>query len=172
VPEDRRTEGLIAVRTAAENIVLGSGRSSGGLGYASRRRVMRAARDAARRVRLPEHRLGVPAGVLSGGNQQKVMLARALVARPSVLLVDEPTRGVDVGAKAEILRLLLDLADEGTAVVVVSEEIDELLAVVDRVLVLRVGRIVAEHRAVDVRLDQVLNEMFPASAAPELEEVS
>jgi rhamnose transport system ATP-binding protein len=80
---------------------------------------------------------------LSGGNQQKVLLARALLQDPAVLLVDEPTRGVDVGVRAEVHRLLLELAARGKAIVVASSEIDELFVLADRILVLARGRVTA-----------------------------
>ena len=96
------------------------------------------------RIKTPSH--DTPVGRLSGGNQQKVLLARWLALAPKVLLLDEPTRGIDVGAKAEILQLVMDLRREGLAVVFVSAEIDEVVRVCDRVLVLR-------DRAVVTQLD-------------------
>jgi len=83
--------------------------------------------------------LETPVGNLSGGNQQKVALARWLAARPSVLILDEPTQGVDVGAKAEIHRLMVDLADEGMAILMVSSELPEVLGMSDRVAVMHEG---------------------------------
>lgn len=84
------------------------------------------------------------AGSLSGGNQQKVLFARSLVRKPTVMLADEPTRGVDVGAKSEIHGVIRSIADEGLAVVVISSELPELLALSDRILVMRDGELVAE----------------------------
>ncbi len=93
-------------------------------------------------VRAPSEE--VTAGNLSGGNQQKVVLAKALMAEPQILLLDEPTKGVDVGAKQEIYRVISDLARQGIAMVVVSSEMPELLSLCDRILVLARGRVVLE----------------------------
>jgi ribose transport system ATP-binding protein len=97
----------------------------------------------------------VPVGTLSGGNQQKVVFGRQLLTGPRVLLLDEPTRGVDIGAKAEIYRLLHRLAADGTAVLLASSELPELTGVCDRILVLRRGRIAAELPG-DADHDQIL----------------
>jgi ribose transport system ATP-binding protein len=89
---------------------------------------------------------GVTAGSLSGGNQQKVLLARLLETRPKVLLLDEPTRGIDVGAKSQIYQIIDDLARAGAAILVISSELPELVGISDRALVMRDGRIVGEVR--------------------------
>lgn len=102
---------------------------------------------------------------LSGGNQQKVVLARWLMRECRVLLLDEPTRGVDVGARAEIYRLVRDLADAGVAVVVVSSEIEEVLGLSDRVLVVREGRMVHSAPAADLDESQVLDLVMEGRAA-------
>ena len=86
----------------------------------------------------------VNVGALSGGNQQKVLLARLLAVEPSVLILDEPTRGVDIGAKSEIYRLIDELARRGTAVLVISSELPEVVGICDRVLVMREGRLAGE----------------------------
>ena len=88
--------------------------------------------------------LEAPAGTLSGGNQQKLMFARALLGEPSVLIADEPTRGIDVGAKREIYELLVALAASGVAILLISSEIEEILGLAHRIVVMRAGRIVAE----------------------------
>jgi len=96
-------------------------------------------------VRLtPAARDDAPVKTLSGGNQQKVVLAKWLLARPRVLLLDEPTRGIDVGAKFEIYQLIHELADDGAGVLVISSELEELIGICDRVLVMRRGEIVDE----------------------------
>jgi ribose transport system ATP-binding protein len=143
-PEDRKRDGLVLGMMVRENITL-----------PVLRRFVRAGRIDAHREREVAERLAVevdlrppnverPAGTLSGGNQQKVVLARGLLADAAILLFDEPTRGVDVGAKVEIHRQIRALADEGRAVLVISSELPEILALADRVLVLREGRTTGE----------------------------
>jgi ABC-type sugar transport system ATPase subunit len=95
-------------------------------------------------VQLVARSLDVPVRVLSGGNQQKTLLARALLCRPRVLICDEPTRGVDVGAKEQIYRILLDLANRGIAIIVISSELKELLAICHRLVVVREGQVCEE----------------------------
>ena len=108
-----------------------------------------------------------PAGELSGGNQQKVSLAKWMLTRPKVLIVDEPTRGVDVGAKAEIHRLLDELARSGVAVLLISSEMTEILALADRILVVREGRLVGELSRSEATEDAILRLAagVPATAA-------
>ena len=96
------------------------------------------------RLKIRLASLDHPVSSLSGGNQQKVVIAKALAAEPSVLLLDEPTRGIDIGAKAEIHHLIRELADEGMAVVMVSSVLPELLQASDRIMVMKRGRTVAE----------------------------
>jgi ABC-type sugar transport system ATPase subunit len=140
VPEDRAAAGILPELTAAENIVVSDLSSAARLGVVSKRRLAAAAGSAADGMHFPRERLGDLAGGLSGGNQQKLLLARAAHSRPRVLLADEPTRGVDVGAKAEIMRTIKELAASGMAVIVVSSELEDLELLCDRVLVLAGGR--------------------------------
>ena len=98
----------------------------------------------AARLQLKFHRLQDSVGTLSGGNQQKVVLGKWLATGPQVLIVDEPTRGIDVGTKAEVHRLLSELAGQGVAVLMISSELPEVLGMADRVLVMREGKLVAE----------------------------
>ena len=107
----------------------------------------RFASDWAKRLQLRYGRLSDPASSLSGGNQQKIVLAKWLARRPSLLIVDEPTRGIDVGTKAEVHRLLSDLANEGVAILMISSELPEVLGMADRVIVLFEGRVVGRVRA-------------------------
>ena len=103
---------------------------------------------------------------LSGGNQQKVVVAKSLAREPNVLLLDEPTRGVDVGAKSEIYRLMDDLAKEGKAILLISSELEEVLSMADRVLVMREGRISGEFSRTEATQESV---MTAATGGPEQE---
>ncbi len=144
VPEDRRAQGLVMDLSIARNTSLASlGRLRRGLFIrgADERRL---AADWAARLRLKLARLSDPAWALSGGNQQKLVLAKWLARRPSVLIVDEPTRGIDVATKAEVHRLLSDLAGQGVAILMISSELPEILGMADRVLVMHEGRLSAE----------------------------
>lgn len=151
-PEERKTEGIIAELTVRENIVLAL-QAKRGLA----RPLSGSEQDeiAARFIKLLDIRPPEPErpiGLLSGGNQQKVLLARWLATAPRLLLLDEPTRGIDVGAHAEIIRLIRELCDDGLALLVISSELDEIVTYSDRVIVLRdrahVGQLQGE--AVDV----------------------
>ena len=148
VPEDRRQQGLVMPASIASNIVLASLRRLAQLGFLRRSAENRFAADWAVKLQIKYGRLSNPVSSLSGGNQQKVVLAKWLARRPSLLIVDEPTRGIDIGTKAEVHRLLDELAGEGVAILMISSELPEVLRVADRILVMREGRLVAEldHR--------------------------
>jgi ABC-type sugar transport system ATPase subunit len=117
------------------------------------------------RLGFARQRLVAPAGTLSGGNQQKLVLAKCVRTAPRVLLVDEPARGIDVGAKAEIFALLQDLSEQGMAMLVVSEDIEELVAFVDRVVVLCRGQVTAELDAAQATPDALGRAMFPVAVS-------
>ena len=144
VPEDRRLQGLVMDLSIQRNVTqtrLGSLTRLGLLVGDGERRL---ARDWTARLRTKYQRLDDPVHTLSGGNQQKVVLAKWLATAPKVLIVDEPTRGIDVGTKAEVHRLMSGLAADGVAVLMVSSELPEVLGMADRVLVMREGRLVRE----------------------------
>jgi ribose transport system ATP-binding protein len=144
VPEDRRTEGLALDHSVVANTVLsvvGKIAKAGVVSAAAERRVAGKTVD---RLGVKLRSLTDPAGSLSGGNQQKIVLGRGLTTEPSLLLLDEPTRGVDVGAKAEIYRLLGETAARGVGILLASSEPAELVGVCDRVVVLHGGRSVRE----------------------------
>jgi rhamnose transport system ATP-binding protein len=144
VPEDRRQQGLVMELSIERNIGLTQLRAMRRGPLISRRIERDRAADWALRLRLKFARLADAVGVLSGGNQQKVVLAKWLATEPTVLIVDEPTRGIDVGTKAEVHRLLSELAAEGLAVLMISSELPEVLGMADRILVMHEGRLVAE----------------------------
>jgi rhamnose transport system ATP-binding protein len=144
VPEDRRQQGLVMDMSVQQNVALASlgNLEKGGLIRASAERAM--ASDWATRLKIRYGRLTDPVSMLSGGNQQKVVLAKWLGRKPSLLIVDEPTRGIDVGTKAEVHHLLTDLARSGVGILMISSELPEVLGVSDRILVMREGSLVAE----------------------------
>jgi ABC-type sugar transport system ATPase subunit len=139
IPEDRK-QGLVLGMSAQENIVLADLGAAASAGFLSERRLRDCASNAVRGYAFDRRRLSAVAGSLSGGNQQKLLLARWRHRPPRILLADEPTRGIDVGAKEEILSKLRDLAVSGLAILFVSSELEEVIAVSDRILVLSAGR--------------------------------
>ncbi|HEX6685034.1 MAG TPA: sugar ABC transporter ATP-binding protein [Candidatus Limnocylindrales bacterium] len=144
VPEDRRQQGLVMELSVERNATLPRrwALARGGLLFGGAER--RAADGWARRLQVKAGRLTDAVSLLSGGNQQKVVLAKWLATAPRVLIVDEPTRGIDVGTKAEVHRLLSQLAADGVAVLMVSSELPEVLGMADRVLVMHEGRLTAD----------------------------
>jgi ribose transport system ATP-binding protein len=141
VPEDRRGRGIIAAMTVRDNLTLPTLGAYARLGLVNRSAETRAAEDSAAALTVKAASIEAPVATLSGGNQQKVVLGKWLAIRPRVMIFDEPTQGVDVGAKAEIHRLIRRLADEGAAVVMISSDLEEIVAESDRVAVMHDGRI-------------------------------
>jgi rhamnose transport system ATP-binding protein len=144
VPEDRRQQGLVMDLSIARNATMTRMGTLARLGLIRSAAENRLAREWATRLQLKFHRLEDPAGFLSGGNQQKVVLAKWLATEPKLLIVDEPTRGIDVGTKAEVHRLMSELAGRGVAVLMISSELPEVLGMADRVLVMHEGRLTDE----------------------------
>ncbi|GAA1019959.1 hypothetical protein Aple_037160 [Acrocarpospora pleiomorpha] len=155
-PENRRRDGIVPLMGVDENIVMSDLRQVSRYGVLDRGALRRAARALIDRLAIKTARPGTPIGTLSGGNQQKAVLARWLHAGSDVLLLDEPTRGVDVEAKRQIYDQMRRLTDDGRAVVFVSSEVEELADVCDRVVVLRGGRAVAELSGEQIELNRVL----------------
>lgn len=144
VPEDRRAQGLVMDMSIERNIGLTGFAETTRAGLMNRRAERDRAVDWAVKLQVKYARLADVVGTLSGGNQQKVVLAKWLATAPQVLIVDEPTRGIDVGTKAEVHRLLSSLAAEGVAVLMISSDLPEILGMADRVLVMHEGRLAAE----------------------------
>jgi len=145
VPEDRRKQGLVLESSVSGNATLAIRKQLTASGFLTKNAENAAARIWASRLEVKTFALDTEAGTLSGGNQQKVVLAKWLATNPSVLIIDEPTRGIDVGTKAEVHRLLSQLAGEGLAILMISSELPEVLGMADRVLVVREGRITADQ---------------------------
>jgi ribose transport system ATP-binding protein len=144
VPEDRKDQGLFLEMSSGQNITLNMLKEDSKAGIVNWRTLGRIAQDAVENFNIRLANLEIRAMDLSGGNQQKLLLARWLAIKPRVLLLDEPTRGVDIGAKSEIYRIISGLAKTGVAVLMVSSELPEVIGLSDRVLVMRQGKIVGE----------------------------
>ena len=144
VPDDRRRDGLVPTRNVAQNLALASLGSLSTGGFVRRARQREAVRWAFKAFGIKADTPTAPILSLSGGNQQKVLIGRALLRKPRLLLLDEPTRGVDVAAKADIYHLVRSLAAEGLAVLVASSELPELAGWCDRLVILREGRVVVD----------------------------
>ena len=160
IPEDRKDQGLVMRRPILENLSLATLSGVSVMGVLRMRAERRIASKLVERCDIRLGSLSDPTWSLSGGNQQKVLLAKWFAAAPRVLLVDEPTRGVDIAAKALIHRLLVGYADSGGAVLLVSSEIEELLVVSQRIYVLRQGVITGEFATSDVSREAVLSAAF------------
>jgi D-xylose transport system ATP-binding protein len=141
--EDRKRDGLVAAASVGDNLVLATLRRFTRHGWIDAGARDRTAGEWISKLRIKTPTLATPVARLSGGNQQKTVFGRVLMTRPRVLLLDEPTRGIDVGAKAEVYRLIAELAANGMAILLVTSELPELLGLSHRVLVLSAGRQVA-----------------------------
>lgn len=155
-PEGRKDEGIIGPLSVAENTVLTDWSKVSGKVGLDKGAVRNAAMDIIERLSVKTHDENTPIENLSGGNQQKVVIGRWLHAGSSVLLLDEPTRGVDVEAKAQIYELVRKLAEQGTSIIFVSSEVEELVAVCDRVVVLRGGGVAEEFLAPGIDLGELM----------------
>ena len=165
VTEDRKGRGVFPLLGVDENITmthLGRFTRAGWLSLSKRRA---SARDAVRDFDIRASSLSQPAGTLSGGNQQKALLARFLVEPPKVLIVDEPTRGVDVGARAEIYGLMNRLTDRGLGILMISSDLPEVLGMSDRIVVMREGRTVAEVPRAEATAERIMTAAAPMTEA-------
>jgi rhamnose transport system ATP-binding protein len=160
IPESRKDDGLIFARSVTENATLSRLSFFAALGVVRRAHERRTARAILESCDVRGAQFSAPVGALSGGNQQKVLFARTLLCEPQVMIADEPTRGVDVGAKLAIYELLTKLASEGLGVILISSELDEILGLAHRVLVMRRGRIVAEFEGDSMEEGPILAAAF------------
>jgi ribose transport system ATP-binding protein len=162
LPEERKRDGIVARRSIRSNIGLASMKRFSRFGFVRRRALAAESEKLMREMNLRPLMIERPIGQFSGGNQQKAIIGRWIAAGARILLFDEPTRGIDVGAKAEIYNLIERLAAEGRSAIVVSSELPEILRVADRVLVMREGRI-----AGTLERDQLSEEAIVALAVPQ-----
>jgi ribose transport system ATP-binding protein len=157
VPEDRQRHGFVPSSSIADNLVLmGLGRKIGTRAIVSRPSVRRMARRLVTDLEISPPNLGALASTLSGGNQQKIVLGKAIAAEPTIFVIDQPTAGVDVGTKAQIHQLLRRRASGGAAMMVVSDDIDELYALSDRFVVMRHGEIIWRGMATEISRNELV----------------
>jgi ABC-type sugar transport system ATPase subunit len=166
VPEDRRLQGLMMRMSVLENSTLAVLPSLARFGFLNLRREAAELAPVARQLGLNCPSLHAPVGQLSGGNQQKVLLSRWLLVNPGILFLDDPTRGIDVGAKQDIYRMIDDLAAAGAGILLVSSELPELLRCSDRILVLRNGRVAASFDGSDATQEKIMAEACSRCRAP------
>ena len=164
LPEDRKADGILPELSVRENIVLAALPRLSAAGLVSRRRQDAIVDTFMRRLRIKAASADQKVGELSGGNQQKVLLARLLCREPKVLLLDEPTRGIDVGAKAEVQALVGELAASGLGVVLISSEFEEVVEGSDSIVVLRDGQVVTELRGSDVTEAKLIEALADSGA--------
>ncbi|HGM5492401.1 TPA: sugar ABC transporter ATP-binding protein [Serratia fonticola] len=155
VPEDRKKEGIIKERAVKMNMALPSMSNFTRYGWLSKAKLNQLAQEVMTDLNLRPLNIEKPIGTLSGGNQQKVIIGRWVAADNKVFLFDEPTRGIDIGAKAEIYNLIEKLAKMGKAIVVVSSEMPEIIRISDRVLVMREGKITRELKGDDITEENI-----------------
>jgi ribose transport system ATP-binding protein len=146
VPEDRKLQGLILNMDVVKNTTLANLKQVSSFGFLNQQKEEELAKKFSEKLktRLASHKMQVKK--LSGGNQQKVVIAKWLATNPKILLLDEPTRGIDVGAKAEIYQLINEMASQGMGIIVVSSELPEILAISDRILVLSESKLAAKYK--------------------------
>lgn len=156
VPEDRRRQGLVLMHTVKENITLPILRRLKKTLLIDNNRANNIVSDSIKEFNIKTDSMNKEVRLLSGGNQQKVVIAKCLKTNPKVLLLDEPTAGVDIGAKGEIIDIIRQFADKGMGVIIISSELAELLAVSDRILVINNGKITGEMNRRDISSEEVL----------------
>lgn len=164
-PEDRRRQGLVLSLSAADNVTLTDLGATTTYGIVNARRRRDAAAAIMGGLAFNAARLGAPAETLSGGNQQKLVIGKWLYRKPTVLLLDEPTQGIDVGAKAEIFSVIADLANRGTAIIFVSSEFEEVVDIADRILVIGNGRALTLLDRKEATVKRILDLLFNVEAA-------
>jgi ABC-type sugar transport system ATPase subunit len=155
-PEDRKRQGLVLVFAVQDNLTLASLNRFSIRGVLQRARAAALAREMVKSLDIKTPGLGVPTSTLSGGNQQKVVVGNWLNTLPEILLMDEPTRGIDIQAKEQIFHLVRDLARRGIGVLFISSEIEEVLDVADRILIMNQGQVTGEVRPEELDVEGLM----------------
>lgn len=168
IPEDRRAQGLVLGHTMKDNFLLPILRNLKQFGLVNDAQGNQLAKTYVDKLEIKTDSIHKMIRLLSGGNQQKVVIAKWLAANPDILLMDEPTAGVDIGAKTEILEVIRNLANEGKGIVMISSEFTELLAVADRILIMRNGVVTKEVMREEIVSEEILEHMVQTTFAEEL----
>ena len=156
VTEDRKTAGLVLIEDIKRNITMANLKDISRSGVVDEDEEINVAEQYRKKLSIKASSVNQRAGNLSGGNQQKVVISKWIFAAPDVLFMDEPTRGIDVGAKYEIYKIINSLADEGKCVVVISSELPEILGVADRIYIMNQGRIVGEKKRAEATQENIM----------------
>ena len=156
VPEDRRRQGLVLIHSLKDNVSLPNYKKLTKLGLIIKRRVNRMSKDSVNELNIKTDSIDKRLGNLSGGNQQKVVVAKWIKTKPKIFLMDEPTAGIDIGAKAELIETIRNLTKQGNSVIFVSSELGEMLAICDRVLVFSNGKISKEYLREEIESEGAL----------------
>lgn len=167
LPEDRKQDGIIEDLSVRENIILALQVMKGFFKPFTRSEAEAYANEFIKSLGIKTPSADTPIKTLSGGNQQKVILARWLLTHPQYLILDEPTRGIDIGTKVEIQKLVLKLAEEGVSVTFISSEIEEMLRTCSRLIVMRDRNIVGELRGDEITQDKVMSTIAKGSERDE-----
>jgi rhamnose transport system ATP-binding protein len=157
VPEDRRKQGLVLDLSVTKNVTLTLRKKLARLGIISSKRERNNAAVWSKKLQVKAGSLDIPVSTLSGGNQQKIFLAKWLATEPKLLIVDEPTRGIDVGTKAEVHKLLSDLAQKGLGILMISSELPEVIGMADRIYVMKEGKVTVELLRSEVTPELVMH---------------
>ena len=166
VTEDRKTDGFIGILSIKQNSTLACLKKISSAGIINRKKEVENSKNYFNKLNVKAPGIDTLMQTLSGGNQQKVVLGKWLMSRPKVLILDEPTRGIDVGTKYEIYKIMVELVKEGISIIMISSELTELISMSDRVLVLSNGRIKGEFNAGECTQEQI---MHMATSADDIE---
>lgn len=157
VPEDRKRLGLISLMSVKENMTISNiEKYKSILGTINENEELLDVKDYVKKLSIKTPRLNLPVKNLSGGNQQKVVLAKNLLRKPKILILDEPTRGIDVGAKYEIYKLMFSLVQEGISIIMISSELPEILGISDRIIVMHEGEKKGEFENKNVTQEMIM----------------
>jgi putative multiple sugar transport system ATP-binding protein len=164
VTEDRKTAGLVHIQDIKQNITLANLRAITKGFVINEDEEIAVGKDYRGRFSIKSSSVFQRAGNLSGGNQQKVVLSKWIFAFPDVLILDEPTRGIDVGAKYEIYKIILQLAEAGKCVIMISSELPEILGITDRLYIMNEGRVVGEMKTSEATQEEIMSTIIESSA--------